>query len=233
MLAEWAAIAIDHARLCRRCGERSDELERAIEGLEATTAISRAVGLGDGPRARARAGGQARARARARAGIVVLLLEEGGRLVVADGAGQVAEGARRRVGCRSPGRWRARCSRAAGPSGSATSAARFGIADEALGVPGAETALLVPLRLRGRSLGVLVRVRPAGRGRRGSATARRSSCCCSRRARRRRSRRRGRWRPSGCATASAPPSRSARAGHASCTTRRCRGSPRSRCCSAG
>ena len=34
-------------------------------------------------------------------------------------------------------------------------AARFAAADEALGVPGAETALLVPLRSRGRSLGVL------------------------------------------------------------------------------
>jgi signal transduction histidine kinase len=33
--------------------------------------------------------------------------------------------------------------------------ARFGIADEALGVPGTETALLVPLRSRGRTLGVL------------------------------------------------------------------------------
>src|ERR687897_1354825 len=35
VLADWAAIAIDHAHLFRRSTERSEELERAIEGLEA------------------------------------------------------------------------------------------------------------------------------------------------------------------------------------------------------
>ncbi|WP_206678253.1 hypothetical protein, partial [Salmonella enterica] len=44
VLADWAAIAIDHARLYRGTVDRSQELERAIEGLEATTAISRALG---------------------------------------------------------------------------------------------------------------------------------------------------------------------------------------------
>src|SRR5829696_7921912 len=44
VLADWAAIAIEHANLYARTAERSAELERAVEGLEATTAIARAIG---------------------------------------------------------------------------------------------------------------------------------------------------------------------------------------------
>ena len=40
MLADWAAIAIDNARLYRDVRERRDELERAVRGLEATTEIA-------------------------------------------------------------------------------------------------------------------------------------------------------------------------------------------------
>lgn len=44
VLAEWAAIAIDNARLYADVADRREELERAVRGLEATTAIARAVG---------------------------------------------------------------------------------------------------------------------------------------------------------------------------------------------
>ena len=44
VLAGWAALAIDNARLYRDVKGRRDELERAVRGLEATTEISRALG---------------------------------------------------------------------------------------------------------------------------------------------------------------------------------------------
>jgi signal transduction histidine kinase len=43
-LAAWAAVAIENARLYEGAERRRAELERAIRGLEATTAIARAVG---------------------------------------------------------------------------------------------------------------------------------------------------------------------------------------------
>ena len=67
VLADWAAIAINNARLYRDVRERRDELERTIRGLETTTEISRALGRRDRPGARARAGRQALARAAGRA----------------------------------------------------------------------------------------------------------------------------------------------------------------------
>ena len=153
VLADWAAIAIDHAHLFRRSTERSEELERAIEGLEATTAISRALGSAT-DLSRVLELVVKRGRALVRARIVVLLLEEGGRLVVADGAGQVAEEARH-ASVPVAGTVAGAVFESGRPERVGDVAARFGIADEALGVPGAETALLVPLRSRGRSLGVL------------------------------------------------------------------------------
>jgi GAF domain-containing protein len=44
LLADWAAVAIENARLYQRERENRQELERAVSGLEATTAIARAVG---------------------------------------------------------------------------------------------------------------------------------------------------------------------------------------------
>ncbi|MEA2323614.1 MAG: hypothetical protein QOD81_3464, partial [Solirubrobacteraceae bacterium] len=44
ILADWAAIAIENARLYRDVRSRRDELERAVAALETTTEIARAVG---------------------------------------------------------------------------------------------------------------------------------------------------------------------------------------------
>ena len=44
MLAEFAGVAIDHARRYTGASERRDELERTVAALEATTQIARAVG---------------------------------------------------------------------------------------------------------------------------------------------------------------------------------------------
>ena len=65
VLADWAAIAIDNARLYADvAGPRRGELERAVRGLEATTAIARAVGGETDLERDARADRQARAGAR-------------------------------------------------------------------------------------------------------------------------------------------------------------------------
>ena len=44
ILADWAAIAIENARLYQDVERRRGELERALHGLEATTEIARALG---------------------------------------------------------------------------------------------------------------------------------------------------------------------------------------------
>jgi GAF domain-containing protein len=44
VLAEWAAIAIDNARLFESEARRRAELERAVRGLEATATVARSVG---------------------------------------------------------------------------------------------------------------------------------------------------------------------------------------------
>ena len=44
VLADWAAIAIEHARLYASVRERGDSLERALRGFEATATIAQAVG---------------------------------------------------------------------------------------------------------------------------------------------------------------------------------------------
>jgi two-component system, NarL family, sensor histidine kinase DevS len=44
ILADWAAVAIENARLYRDVQSRRDELERAVSALETTMAIARAVG---------------------------------------------------------------------------------------------------------------------------------------------------------------------------------------------
>ena len=131
---------------------RRGELERAVRGLEATTAIARAVG-GETELERVLELIVKRGRALCEAHDRALLLREGDELVVAAGAGA---GRRRRVGagCRSRARWRARCCDAGRASGSPTSRPAAGSAPSAWAV-GAATALLVPLVFRGRALGVL------------------------------------------------------------------------------
>src|SRR6266576_883456 len=44
VLADWAAIAIENARLYEAVNARRKELERAVRGFEATATIARAVG---------------------------------------------------------------------------------------------------------------------------------------------------------------------------------------------
>jgi signal transduction histidine kinase len=153
VLADWAAIAIEHARLYRSTVERSAELERAVEGLEATTAIARALGS-ETDLARVLELIVKRGRALVRARTVVLLLREGDRLVAAAGAGQLDEGALRSE-LPVDGSVVGDVLRDGRPERIADVGVRLGVQDQRLGVVGAETALLVPLRYRDRPLGVL------------------------------------------------------------------------------
>lgn len=153
VLADWAAIAIEHARLYRSSVERSAELERAVEGLEATTAIARALGS-ETDLARVLELIVKRGRALVRARTVVLLLREGDRLVTAAGAGQLDEGALRSE-LSVEGSVAGDVLRDGRPERVADVGVRLGVEDERMGVVGAETALLVPLRYRERPLGVL------------------------------------------------------------------------------
>ena len=153
VLADWAAIAIDHANLYRRTAERSAELERAVEGLEATTAIARAIGS-ETDLTRVLELIVKRGRALVRARTVVLLLQEEDRLVAAAGAGQLDPetlGASLSLDASVAGE----VLRSGAPERVDDVAMRFGVHDEAIGVVGAETALLVPLTYRHRPLGVL------------------------------------------------------------------------------
>lgn len=129
VLAEWAAIAVENARLYHNSESRRIELERAVRRLEATTAIARALG-GETDLDRILELIVKRGRALVDARGMLILLREGGGLVVAAAAGDVPAEIR---GTQLAGE---------------TDRVR-----DALGL--ARDSVLVPLVFRGRSLGML------------------------------------------------------------------------------
>ena len=153
VLADWAAIAIDNARLYRSATERRDELERAVRGLEATAAIARAVGA-ETDLNRVLELVVKRGRALVDAHDVLILLREGDDLAVAAGAGHVSLDEPRRipvVGSTSGDVLAERRSRRV-----AEASAELRVPAAELGVAQASAALLVPLVYRGEGLGVLI-----------------------------------------------------------------------------
>jgi signal transduction histidine kinase len=152
VLADWAAVAIENARLYRDVTRRRDELERAVTGLEATTAIARAIGA-ETQLERVLELIVKRGRALIAARDVLILLRDGDDLVIAAGAGRVkvAEEIRIPLADSTAGEVLAR-----GRSRRIEDAHReLRVPAERLGVHGAEAALLVPLVYRNVSLGVL------------------------------------------------------------------------------
>ena len=151
ILADWAAIAIENARLYQGVERRRKDLERAVRGLEATTEIARALG-GETELERVLELIVKRGRALVEATSVVIMLLEGDELVVAASAGNVAESA--------PG---ARVPVAGSLSGQVVLSARsLRVADVQSRLKGptavltnAESALMVPLVFRGTVHGVL------------------------------------------------------------------------------
>jgi two-component system, NarL family, sensor histidine kinase DevS len=152
VLADWAAIAIENARLYRDVAARREELERAVRGLQATAAIAHAVG-GETELEKILELVVKRGRALVEAHDVLIMLREGEELVIAAGAGHVtiSEGARLPLAGSTAGEvlTEGRSRRIADAVG------ELRISPEQLGVGGATTALLVPLLYRGQSLGVL------------------------------------------------------------------------------
>ncbi len=140
VLAEWAAIAIENARLYQATEQRRAELERAVRRLEATTAIALAVG-GETDLERVLELIVERGRALVGARGVVIMLRDANGLVVAAETGDVPSQAH---GARLDG-----------------DDARVRASLDSLGLV-ATDALVVPLVFRGQSLGILAALGAAG-----------------------------------------------------------------------
>jgi signal transduction histidine kinase len=153
VLAEWAAIAIDNARLYQALERRSAELERAVRGLEATATATRTLGFEtDIERVVKLAAKRGRDLVNARA--LFILLEQRGVLRVAGWAGELEDGPRAAelplAGTLAGG---------AVTSGKPERVARLGdrVGHGLDRIAGDATAALVaPLGFRGRARGVLV-----------------------------------------------------------------------------
>jgi signal transduction histidine kinase len=153
ILADWAALAVDNARLHEDAARRRAEAERAVRRLEATAAIARAVGSEtDLDRVLELIVKRGRALLDARS--VVLLLVEGDTFHLAAGAGQVAPPA---LGGRFPitGSAMSEVLFSGRPERIHDVPSRVRISERDLGVGGAATALLVPLVYRNTPLGLL------------------------------------------------------------------------------
>ena len=150
ILADWAAIAIENARLYQGVERRRGELERALHGLEATTEIARALG-GETELERVLELIAKRGRALVQATSVVIMLLEGDELVVAASAGQIAPAA----GVRIPvaGSLTGEVVLSSRPQRVADVQARLKGPATVLGEAG--SALIVPLVFRGTVHGVL------------------------------------------------------------------------------
>jgi signal transduction histidine kinase len=150
ILAEWAAIAIENARLYRSVRTRRDELERAVAALETTTTIAKAVG-GETDLQRVLELIAKRGRALVEARAMVIELVEGSELVIQAVAGDVGS---LLVGTRIPidgslGGHVLRSGRAERLA-DAPSRLRFRLAERV----DAHTGLLVPLVFRNKAVGV-------------------------------------------------------------------------------
>jgi len=161
ILAEWAAIAVENARLYRSLASQRDELERVVHRLEATTEIARAVG-GETDLGRILEIVVKRGRALVEARSLLILLCEGEELVPASVAGE-RTGPLVEAGVPIAGSIPGQTLEARAPR-------RIKNLDPSLMArPGSPEhgieALLAPLVYRGEALGVLVAVDPLKEGR--------------------------------------------------------------------
>ncbi|MGA2757173.1 MAG: GAF domain-containing sensor histidine kinase [Solirubrobacteraceae bacterium] len=152
ILADWAATAIENARLYHVSERRRAEQERAVRGLEAARDITIAVGSQTGlDRVLELIVKRGRALVDARS--VVIMLCDGPDLVVTASAGEATDvrGNRVPISASTSGEvlQRRRSERISDV------AVRLRTAPSELGVPGARTALLVPMESRGEAVGVL------------------------------------------------------------------------------
>jgi signal transduction histidine kinase len=159
ILAEWAAIAVENARLYHNVESQRDEMEHAVHRLEATTEIARAIG-GETDLERILEIVVKRGRALVEARSLLILLREGAELAPASVAGEDAgrfAGSRIPIEGSIPGQvLEARTPRRIQDLDPSLMA-RPGSPDTGI------AALLVPLVFRGQALGVLVALDPLGR----------------------------------------------------------------------
>jgi two-component system, NarL family, sensor histidine kinase DevS len=151
-LAQWAATAIENARLYETSERRRAQAERAVLGLQASQDIADAIaGAGELDRVLELIVKRGRALVDARA--VLIMLREGDDLVVAASTGHVADAAARRlpISASTSGNVLKR----GRPERIADVSSQLRIGPERLGVPHANTALLVPMLHRGVGVGVL------------------------------------------------------------------------------
>lgn len=160
VIAEWASIAIENARLYSDVRSRRGELERAVRVLEATIEIARAIG-GETDLGRVLETIAKRARALVEARSLIVLLEDRGELEVVVTAGELAgELAGDRLSLDSA--W-GRVVRNGLPERVGAAGARMAVDPGDLGAR-ADAALLVPLTFRGRGLGLIVAFDRLSRG---------------------------------------------------------------------
>ncbi len=152
ILADWAAIAINNARLYEASERRRNDVEKAIRGLEATRDVAVAIGKEIGlehvlelivKRGRALVGARS----------LVIMLRDGEELVVQASAGHVEEmrGTRLPIAESTSGQVleRQRPERITDVPG------RLRIEPSQFGVADPRTALLVPMLYRGEGVGLL------------------------------------------------------------------------------
>ncbi|HTU86349.1 MAG TPA: GAF domain-containing sensor histidine kinase [Solirubrobacteraceae bacterium] len=152
ILAQWAATAIDNARLYEGSEERRQQLERAVRSLEAARDIADAVsGASDLDRVLELIVKRGRALVDART--VLILLREGDQLVVAASAGHAGHARGRRVPI--AGSTSGQVLEQGRPARISDASSQLMVGPADLGVPGAHSALLVPMLHRGSGLGVL------------------------------------------------------------------------------
>jgi signal transduction histidine kinase len=151
-LAQWAAVAIENARLYERSEARRAELEQAVRRLEAARDIADAIGnVGELDRILELI--VKRGRALVRAQSLLILLREGDELVIAAAAGHAGEPRQRRFPLE--GSTSGQVLEEGRPMRISDAGSQMRITPEELGVVEAHTALLVPMLHRGRGLGVL------------------------------------------------------------------------------
>jgi signal transduction histidine kinase len=151
ILAQWAATAIDNARLYEGSEQRRQQLERAVRSLEAARDIADAVsGVSDLERVLELIVKRGRALVDART--VLIMLRDGDELVVAASAGHAADatGHRIPVAASTSGRVLEH-----GRPERIDAVSQLRVAPAVFGVSDARSALLVPMLHRGSGLGVL------------------------------------------------------------------------------
>ena len=152
ILADWAATAINNARLYETSEKRRTELERAVRGLEATRDVATAIGMATGID-RVLELIVKRGRALVDANTILIMLREGDALVVTASAGHAVSthGLRLPIDKSTSGQVLAR----GRPERISDVSSHLRISPAQLGVPDAHTALLVPMSSRGEAIGVL------------------------------------------------------------------------------